>query len=63
MLQKAAAMGIGRVLVTCDAGNAASIGVIEKCGGRLDSQSHSPRARRVTRRYWIDLLPAGERTR
>ena len=55
MLVKAAAMGIDRVRITCDARNVASIGVIEKCGGRLDSESFSPRAGRVTRRYWIDL--------
>ena len=55
MLDKARSMGIARVRVTCDARNVASIGVIEKCGGRLDSQSHSARAGRLTRRYWIEV--------
>ena len=54
-LGKARAMGIARVLVTCSATNIASACVIEKNGGVLDSESHSPRAGRVTRRYWIDL--------
>jgi predicted acetyltransferase len=53
MLEKAKAMGIGPVLVTCDARNAASIGVIKKCCGIFDSESFSPGAGRVTQRYWF----------
>jgi predicted acetyltransferase len=48
-------MGIDRVRVTCDVRNIASAGVIVKCGGVLDSESFSPAAGRVTRRYWIEL--------
>jgi predicted acetyltransferase len=55
MLDKAKEMGIGRVLVTCDARNIASTGVIAKCGGVMESESHSQGAGRITRRYWIDL--------
>jgi len=55
VLEKAWALGIARVLVTCDRNNVPSIRVIEKNGGVLDSESHSERAGRVTRRYWIDL--------
>ena len=56
MIAKARAMGTERVLVTCGAGNVASAGVIDKCGGLLDSESYSPAAGRVTRRYWIDAV-------
>jgi predicted acetyltransferase len=51
----ARAIGIDRVLVTCDDDNIASITVIESCGGELDSviddgsSGGSPK-----RRYWID---------
>ena len=31
------ALGIGQVLICCDDDNTGSIGVIERCGGRLDS--------------------------
>jgi predicted acetyltransferase len=54
-LAKARDLGIDRVLITCGSENAASIRVIEKNGGQLDSESHSPRAGRLTRRYWVDL--------
>ena len=53
MLAKARAIGIDRALVTCDARNVASAGVIRKCGGVLDSETFSPNANRVTSRYWI----------
>ncbi len=55
MMARAREMGMERVLVTCAATNVASAGVIEKCGGILESETYSPNARRVTRRYWIDL--------
>jgi len=55
VLEKAANMGIRRVLVTCDKGNLASQRVIVKNGGVLDSESFSAQAGRVTQRYWIDL--------
>ena len=53
-LERARAMGIDRVRITCDQDNAASARVIEKNGGVLESESYSPGARRVTRRYWIE---------
>jgi predicted acetyltransferase len=51
-LQKLAAIGVPRALVTCDAANLASARVIGKCGGvRIeDSQQQD----RVTRRYWLE---------
>ena len=54
-LEKARALGIDRVLITCDADNIASARVIQKNGGALDSESHSEQTGRVTQRYWIDL--------
>lgn len=54
-LEKARALGINRVLITCDRENAASVRVIQKNAGVLDSESYSKRAGRVTQRYWIEL--------
>jgi predicted acetyltransferase len=48
------AMGVDRVLVCCDDDNAGSIGVIERCGGRLDSVFSPGPSRTPLRRYWID---------
>ncbi len=48
----ARAVGVDRVLVTCDDDNLGSIAVIERCGGRLDPEW--PIAAPNTRRYWID---------
>ena len=45
------ALGVDRVLVTCDDDNAGSIAVIESCGGVLDSVTSSTPPKR---RYWID---------
>ncbi len=55
MLEKARRLGLDRVLLTCDKTNTASARVIQKCGGVLGSESHSPAAGRVTSRYWIVL--------
>lgn len=50
----ARSLGVDRVLVTCDEGNAGSATVIERCGGVLenvvDDHDGGPR----TKRYWID---------
>lgn len=49
----ARAVGIDRVLVTCDEGNVASARTIERCGGVLESVvaiDGGP----AKRRYWID---------
>lgn len=48
----ARAVGVDRVLVTCDDSNVGSITTIERCGGRLDP--YWPLAEPHTRRYWID---------
>jgi predicted acetyltransferase len=49
----ARAVGIDRVLVTCDDGNVGSVRVIERCGGvfesLIDVEDGPPK-----RRYWID---------
>ena len=50
----ARAIGIDRVLVTCDESNIGSRAVIETCGGRLDNVVDSPAGGSRTRRYWID---------
>ena len=54
-LREARRLGIRRALVTCDSENVASARVIVKNGGIFESESHSDRAGRVTRRYWIEL--------
>lgn len=45
---------VQRVLVTCDDGNAASVGVIERCGGVLENIIDDPSGGSPKRRYWID---------
>lgn len=49
----ARAAGVGRVLVTCDEGNAGSRAVIEACGGVLDSVV-TPDGHPPVLRFWID---------
>jgi predicted acetyltransferase len=49
----ARAMGVDRVLVTCDDDNLGSATVIERCGGVLDSKGHASDGTPI-RRYWID---------
>jgi predicted acetyltransferase len=48
------AIGVDRVLMCCDDDNTGSIGVIERCGGRLDSVFNPGLSRTPLRRYWID---------
>lgn len=48
------AIGVDRVLVTCDDDNTGSIAVIERCGGRLDSVIRISSQAVPVRRYWID---------
>jgi predicted acetyltransferase len=50
----ARAIGVGRVLLTCDDDNEASITIIERCGGKLDSVIRITPSPTPTRRYWID---------
>jgi predicted acetyltransferase len=52
-LSRAAALGIARARLTCDADNVGSRTVIERCGGALDSESYE--GARLVRRYWISL--------
>lgn len=47
----ARALGIDDVLVTCDAGNSASAGVIEACGGVFESTAEGDGPPK--RRYWF----------
>jgi predicted acetyltransferase len=54
-LDKAREMGLGRVLVTCDTDNFASVRVIEKNGGVLENQVISNRSGKMISRYWIAL--------
>lgn len=57
-LERAAAGGLTRVRITCDADNIGSIRVIEKNGGVLDAEAPSrDRAARI-RQYWIALTDA-----
>jgi predicted acetyltransferase len=53
-LEKARAMGLRQVLLTCSPENTASARVIQKNGGGLDSESVA-KVGRMTSRYWIDL--------
>lgn len=47
-------LGIPRILVTCDPGNAASIRVIEKNHGVFEDERHDTGTGMRKRRYWID---------
>jgi len=53
-LDRARGLGITRVLVTCDADNVASAGVIRNNGGVLQDEV-APAGGSVEQRYWIDL--------
>ena len=52
--QRAAAMGIARLRITCDVDNSASIRVIEKNGGILDAVVPSRRRDKMIRQYWVE---------
>jgi predicted acetyltransferase/catechol 2,3-dioxygenase-like lactoylglutathione lyase family enzyme len=52
-LSVAAATGLARVLVTCDAYNAGSIKVIENCGGVLEDLAAARRSVRKCR-FWVE---------
>jgi predicted acetyltransferase len=54
-LEKARALGLEEVLVTCDADNVASARVIEKNGGRLIGQGVSEESGKQVSRYRIVL--------
>jgi predicted acetyltransferase len=48
------AVGLDRVLLTCDDDNVGSIKVIERCGGVLESVLARDDGAPPLRRYWID---------
>ena len=48
------ALGIERVLVTCDDDNIGSVKTIEACGGQLENVVQLPPSNTPRRRYWID---------
>jgi predicted acetyltransferase len=54
-LPAAKALGMTRVLVTCDEENLASRKIIERNGGRLEGATPSRNAPGLTLRFWIEL--------
>ena len=54
-LEKAKALGLDRVLVTCDEDNVASRKIIEKNGGVLKDTFQENEMAVPKRRYWIEL--------
>jgi predicted acetyltransferase len=52
-LERAWAIDLERVRVTCDADNIASVRVIEKNGGSFDGEVVSDRSGKRIRQYWI----------
>jgi predicted acetyltransferase len=50
----ARALGIDRVMLTCDDDNIASSTIIERCGGKLESTGTTEDGSKLIRRYWID---------
>ncbi|HRJ06391.1 MAG TPA: GNAT family N-acetyltransferase [Candidatus Saccharibacteria bacterium] len=50
--QKAAELGIKRILITCDDDNAASEGVICKAGGKFEDTRTQP-DNKPTKRFWL----------
>jgi predicted acetyltransferase len=54
-LPAAKALGLARVLVTCDEDNVASRKIIERHGGRLEGATPSRNSPGLTLRFWIDI--------
>jgi predicted acetyltransferase len=54
-LERARALSLSRVLVTCDEDNRASARIIEKNGGILEDKRPSPYTGKMVSRYWIAL--------
>jgi predicted acetyltransferase len=54
-LERARALGLDRVLLTCSTDNVGSARVIERNGGVLASQGISPASGKPVARYWIAL--------
>lgn len=61
LLERARALGLTRVMVTCDKDNVASARVIQKNGGVLDRESwwEENGSRVRIQIHWIDLLTGG----
>jgi len=55
-LEKAAGIGLRRVLVTCDFDNEASDKVIVRNGGVFENQMMSGYSGKMVNRYWIDIV-------
>lgn len=56
-LLEAGALGIRRVLLTCDRHNEASLRTIRNNGGVLESEDFVSEAGDFVRRFWIDIDP------
>ena len=54
-LEKARALGLARVLVTCDDDNLPSAKIIEANGGELSGKAISMQSGALVRQYWIDI--------
>lgn len=54
-IEKARALGLRRVLITCDDDNIASARIIESLGGVLEDKIENEGRPALTRRYWVDL--------
>jgi predicted acetyltransferase len=54
-LPLAKALGLQKVLITCDVDNIASTRVIEKCGGVFESRTEEAELKTQKNRYWIAL--------
>jgi len=54
-LAEARALGLTRVMLTCDDENTGSARIIEANGGQLAGRVISPRHGNTVRQYWIDL--------
>lgn len=55
LLEKARALGIGDVLITCNTDNIGSARIIRKNGGQFHSEVPSPRTGKPVSRYWVPL--------
>lgn len=54
-LEKARAIGLGRVFLTCDTDNIASAKIIEQNGGKLHDQIFYEPKGKIISQYWIEL--------
>jgi predicted acetyltransferase len=52
------ALGLDKVLLTCEEGNAASAALIERCGGILEDIVPGENRAPHKRRYWVEHVPS-----